>query len=327
MERSGTYNSFSGENHGIVFQANTVELRSSRDPWKQARENLEDASERLFVQPPSLQAGALDELEDIGLRHTELRRRVVDVLCWFLRENPHEGDRRVCAGAQEILSRRLSRHDFHQGRGAPDEPLWTETKVNLSGALLHDFSFMDSEVDDVDFTGTVFRGFTRMSGMRVRHDARFDGASFQGPAFLEGTRFEGSTSFTGASFDEQAFLHRSTFSYGADFDEVEFSGRATFRSSRFDGDARFSRARFHKDAVFEEATFSLSAIFVDVGFSADVSFDGSVFDDEALFTGVGRTEGLHFGSALLHPHLLHRVPPGWRVQEYEGRGYVLPEDE
>ncbi|CAL9340184.1 pentapeptide repeat-containing protein [Nocardiopsis dassonvillei] len=327
MENERVHNSFVGDNSGVVIQAGKVHLACS--DMFQARTSLTEATRQLFESPLVFQLAALDELEVIGCKFPDLRQAVVGVVCDFLRERARTDNQRVGGKAQEILSRRLSSYDFHQGRcPRGDLKPWEDMRIDLSGALLQDFFFMDAEIDQIDFTRTEFHGETRMEGMRVWGQAKFDDAVFRGAAHLDGARFERGASFTNAIFNDYAYFQRSTFDNWADFVGVKFQGRAVFRGVKFQGVSHFGNSSFHVDAVFEKAEFEYEAYFTNAGFPPDVLFEGAVFGDLADFTGVDGSWGFCFYKArLMSPYLHHRTPLGWAVREHEGVGYILSAEE
>ncbi|WP_435110007.1 pentapeptide repeat-containing protein [Nocardiopsis synnemataformans] len=324
MENEEAGNSFIGDNSGVVIQAGKVHLAYSEA--FQARKGLTEATQRLFDSPPVLQAAALDELEAIGCKFPDLRQSVIDVVCAFLREKARTDNQRVGGKAQEILSRRLSSYDFHQGRCPRGElKLWEDIRIDLSGARLQDFFFMDADIDQIDFTRTEFYGETRMEGMRVWEEAKFNDAAFRGVAHLEAARFEHGASFANVTCSDYAYFERSTFDHWADFAGAKFQGRAVFRDVKFQGVSCFRNSSFHTDAVFERAEFEYEAYFTNADFPPNVLFEEAVFGDLADFTGVDGSSGFCFYRArLLSPYLHHRSPVGWIVREHEGVGYILP---
>lgn len=328
MGDEGVRNSFSGDNSGYLIQAQNVRLDMANNEVHQARRRLAEVVLQLFDGPSVLRTGALDELEALGCGFPDLRQAVVDALCAFLRDWSRTDAGQACGKAQEILSRRLSAHDFHQGRCSRDElELWRDVRLDLRGALLRDFSFMDAELDQADFSEVEFHGDTMMSGMRVWNHARFDGAVFQGFVSLRNSSFRQTVTFTRATFEDVLLFHKSTFECAADFEGAVFRAKASFLSASFAGDARFTRAVFHRDAQFETAEFRLEAVFANVDFRSEVSFERAVFHDLADFTGVDGSRGFCFSQATLPAYLHHRVPLGWALREHQGEGYILPMDE
>ncbi|MBB5826203.1 pentapeptide repeat-containing protein [Micromonospora carbonacea] len=173
---------------------------------------------------PDVRRVGLRVLGELGDARPELRQRVVDAVCGYLRAPlpfPVAGDLTAAqAGevelrraAQRLLAARLRPGPGGLGeRGGPNEPgglgepgepggsasgavHWAGMSLSLCGATLVDLDLSGCVVDHADFTAAQFHGVTR-----------FDGATFQGAAFRLGgpegrASFHGAATFAGARLD------------------------------------------------------------------------------------------------------------------------------
>jgi hypothetical protein len=157
-------------------------------------------------------------------------------------------EREVRLTAQRILYQNL------QPGPDPDHPrsaFWRDIDLDLTGAILIDFSLARCTIANASFRKTTFTGVAGFCEVKIGGDAAFDGAKFGGTAY----------------FDE------AEFGSPADFGEAKFSGDVLFDEARFGGHVWFGGARFGGDVSFNEATFD-----GDVGFVSSSFFDGREFD-------------------------------------------------
>ncbi|MER7272590.1 pentapeptide repeat-containing protein [Micromonospora carbonacea] len=164
---------------------------------------------------PDVRRVGLRVLGELGDARPELRQRVVDAVCGYLRAPlpfpvageltaAQAGEVELRRAAQRLLAARL-----RPGPGAPDGPgglgepggsdsglvHWADMSLSLCGATLIDLDLSGCAVDHADFTAAQFHGVTR-----------FDGATFQGAAFRLGgpegrASFHGEATFAGARLD------------------------------------------------------------------------------------------------------------------------------
>ncbi|MFG1847289.1 pentapeptide repeat-containing protein [Micromonospora carbonacea] len=164
---------------------------------------------------PDVRRVGLRVLGELGDARPELRQRVVDAVCGYLRAPlpfpvtgeltaAQAGEVELRRAAQRLLAARLRPGPGGLGeRGGPDEPggsasgavHWAGMSLSLCGATLVDLDLSGCVVDHADFTAAQFHGVTR-----------FDGATFQGAAFRLGgpegrASFHGAATFAGARLD------------------------------------------------------------------------------------------------------------------------------
>ncbi|MER5701912.1 pentapeptide repeat-containing protein [Micromonospora sp. NPDC002296] len=157
-------------------------------------------SRQLADRDPDVRRVGLRALGELGDGRPELRQRVVDAVCEYLRvplpfdvtgelTPAQAGEVQLRRDAQRLLAGRL--------RPAPvgaEERHWPGTDLPLCGATLVDLDLSGCQVGHADFTGAQFHGATR-----------FDASAFAGAAFRLGgaegrASFHGEVTFAGARF-------------------------------------------------------------------------------------------------------------------------------
>ncbi|WP_431977252.1 pentapeptide repeat-containing protein [Micromonospora haikouensis] len=158
---------------------------------------------------PDVRRVGLRVLGELGDARPELRQRVVDAVCGYLRAPlpfpvtgeltaAQAGEVELRRAAQRLLAARL-----RPGPGALDAPAgpasgfahWAGMSLSLCGATLVDLDLSGCVVDYADFTAAQFHGVTR-----------FDGSTFEGAVFRLGgpegrASFHGDVTFAGARLD------------------------------------------------------------------------------------------------------------------------------
>ncbi|MFI9638908.1 pentapeptide repeat-containing protein [Micromonospora sp. NPDC051925] len=153
---------------------------------------------------PDVRRVGLSVLADLGDARPELRQRVVDAVCGYLRTPLAFDLTRVLTGEQaaEVELRRTAQRilagRLRPAAGTPDAPVhWAGMDLALCGATLVDLDLGGCHVGYADFTGAQFHGVTRFA------DSVFTGAAFR----LGGTdgraSFHGAVSFAGARLDRR----------------------------------------------------------------------------------------------------------------------------
>ncbi|MEU8372744.1 pentapeptide repeat-containing protein [Micromonospora sp. NPDC048894] len=153
---------------------------------------------------PDVRRAGLAVLADLGDARPELRQRVVDAVCGYLR-TPLSFDLagpRTDGQAAELELRRTAQRmlaaRLRPSTPAPGEPPhWPGTDLMLCGATLVDLDLGGCHVGHADFTGAQFHG-----------DTGFVGSVFTGATFRLGggdgqATFHGPVSFAGARLDRR----------------------------------------------------------------------------------------------------------------------------
>ena len=235
------------------------------------------AADQLGSEKAPVRLAGLHALERLAQNTPEQRQTIVDVICAYLRmpypppdEQPPAEDalaeahtlyenrrqeQQVRLTAQNILSRNLHlvaqprRHWWH--RTPPHAiPAWPGIRLDLTGALLLEFSLSQCQLDYADFTR----------------------AQFTGTADFKRAQFTGGACFKGAQFTNVVYFEGAQFTNVADFEDAQFT--VVF----------FRAAQFTNVACFEDAQFTM-AYFEDVQFTGGANFKGAQFADMANFKG------------------------------------------
>jgi hypothetical protein len=185
----------------------------------------------------------------------------------------------VRMAAQQILAAHLS---TSPERGSTQQPVWENVNLDLSRAVLVNWSLQGGRLLGGNFTGTLFVGDTQFTGTTVEGKSWFGRAIFTYSARFLGARFHGLPSFEGTIFGGDAT-----------FDECTFRDGARFKGATFDGVAGLA-AEFPAGATFDEVTFVGDVTFVGVGPGDSMTFD-------ATTVRLGRDRADIW-------------PPGWQVE-------------
>ncbi|MGO1054546.1 pentapeptide repeat-containing protein [Crossiella sp. CA198] len=189
---------------------------------KRITELYTKAADQLGSDKAPVRLAGLYALERLGEGNPDHRQTVVNLFCAYLRMPYESGqeERQVRLTAQRILAWHLLRETAQ---------FWPEITLDLSGAVLLDFTLSYCVVASVNF----------------RH------AEFQGAADFTRSEFQLFTDFSGARFTGSV-----------DFANVDLA-RTQFDTARFLGLVHFGNARFPGFANFVGAVFVAPAIFGD----------------------------------------------------------------
>ncbi len=156
-------------------------------------------------------------------------------------------EQQVRLTAQNILFRNLQlvaqprRHWWHR-TPPPAIPAWPGIRLDLTGALLSEFSLFGCQLDFAVFARTQFTGMALFGGTQFTGNAIFEGAQFTGLAVFGHAQFTGNASFRGAQFTGVAFFVHAQFTDDASFKGAQFTN-ATFQDAQFTDKSSFEGAR------------------------------------------------------------------------------------
>jgi uncharacterized protein YjbI with pentapeptide repeats len=262
------------------------------------------AADQLGNEKAPVRLAGLHALERLAQNTPEQRQTIVDVICAYLRmpytppeeqppaedapaeahiryENRHQ-EQQVRLTAQKILSSNLRIVDDQHPRRwwqptPPPVPAWPGIRLDLTGALLVDFSLDQCQLDSATFSTAQFTGEAHFGGAQFTGEADFGGAQFTDDTFFDGAQFTGDTYFLGAQFTEAALFQGAQFTGAAefqdarcklvDFSDAQFTDAANFPNAQFgSSDARFGGADFYGAqftgaADFRSAQFTGAADF------------------------------------------------------------------
>ncbi|MEV4251559.1 pentapeptide repeat-containing protein [Spirillospora sp. NPDC049652] len=287
-------------------------LRTDADQAGTALKAFLEASDRTSHENTGARRSAFTVLERIGVANPDLRQGVVDEICLYLRAPARQGadEPKLRLYLQNVLRRRLTAWDENS---EPTDGAWTGMSLDLSGAELTDFTFLDGSVHRADFAGSRFAGSTSFQGTRFGERADFSNASFAGGAFFTGCEFFlAGADFRNATFRESCTFHRASFEGMADFSGAHFKKEASFLRTRFADLAEFSRAVFQGGVTYERATFDRDTHFTDTDFSSMGHFGEAYFRDVVSFDNAVPVDSIDLHHALAEPSFVTRAwPDGW----------------
>jgi hypothetical protein len=194
----------------------TDEDRGETERERTAGERFARAIELLGNTDEAVKLGALHSLAMLGRGWPDLVQPVLDVLCAYLRmpfdrDDPDRGGdrlRQVRMTAQRLIQDTLSI--------SPGE----DRMLDLSGAVLHDFSLRSVAVRTLVAAGSVGVGRTTFDGLRVSGEFDLANARFEGPVEAVRASF-GTLTLSYARFAKGLDLSSATISSSA-ADIVDF---------------------------------------------------------------------------------------------------------
>ncbi|MET9626402.1 pentapeptide repeat-containing protein [Lentzea sp. NPDC006480] len=225
--------------------------------------------------------GGLYALERLGQQHSDMQQTIVDVLCAYLRmpytppEDPSvqveaQQEREVRLTAQRILATHLRPNNMGI--------YWGQRRIDLTGAVLINFTLNRCRPWAATFDGARFLGETDFRDAEFRWTTSFAGASFEGRTHFQEAAFGYRTEFERASFGQFVSFQQASF-FEVSFNEAVFSGSADFGEASFEGPATFRRAAFSSAVWFTGASFAQVPGFDDKSFSDLPMFEGASFSD------------------------------------------------
>jgi uncharacterized protein YjbI with pentapeptide repeats len=212
-----------------------------------------------------------------------------------------EQERQVRLTAQNILLRNLrvipQRRRWWQRTPPSAVPAWPGIRLDLTEALLLDFSLSECQLDHADFALADFTGEADFTNAQFVDGADFSSTRFSNWANFDLARFTGRADFSSARFARRADFNSARFTGRADFGHAQFTGRADFGHAQFTDGAVFGHARFTGRSVFGHARFTGRADFSSARFARRADFGHAQFTGRSVFRGARFTDGTDFGGA------------------------------
>ena len=248
---------------------------------RQQADELLDAIHLLGDDKASTRIAGVQSLVQIGQSRPEMRQRIVDILCGYLRT-----DRNKDGAVESTILTTLKEHLTPQD--SDPDLLWENMDIdlrnstitepiNLSGIVCRKFDMSEAHVNsttrsnftDAEFTlNAYFRNITCDKGMNFRN-VKF------------GMSMERNPEESGADFSNAKLLNYSF--YGAEF------MNANFINSQI-SNCNFLRTHFHYADFYKakmDTTYFSGALLEYTGFNAcqfsDVSFQEAVFPNATMF--------------------------------------------
>ncbi|MFE5504121.1 pentapeptide repeat-containing protein [Amycolatopsis japonica] len=187
--------------------------------------------------------------------------------------------------AQRILSKHLKPELGRFGR-ATSETFWADIDLDLTAAVLVDFTLGDCTVRNAGFSNAHFIGYTDFSDFEVTETAQFNDAKFEDFATFFRSTFNGGSHFFYSSFKDYVTFEYATFNDEVDFEDSKFDGYCSLSNSTFNSEVLFRDASFGRVTTIARATFNGRANFESCEFNGTVDFEYSQFKDLSSFEGV-----------------------------------------
>jgi uncharacterized protein YjbI with pentapeptide repeats len=221
------------------------------------------ASEQLGSDKAPVRLAGLYALERLAQDHPEQRQTIVNMLCAYLRmpytlpakDAPADDtDEKLVLAHQDrvqerevrLTAQRILETHLRPGENSkhPAGTFWAEIDLDLSGAILIDFTLWSGHARHVYFRSATFIGHAYFGATIFTGDADFRSAIFTGGTYFRSATFTGEAHFESARFDSNAYFESATFTRGAFFGSVSFAGdryvgvddagpRTDFRGARF----------------------------------------------------------------------------------------------
>ncbi len=296
------------------------------------------AVEQLGSPQAAVRHGGLYALERVAQDNSHQRQTVVNVICAYLR-NPYvppsetgqprplgirrplvqsvtatrsaptpslDGGREALLQEREVrlTAQRILQLHLHAGPD-PDLPIpsfWHDIYLDLTGAILINFSLQACALATATFDGATFTGYAQFDRATFTGDAGFGDATFTGHAQFDRATFTGDAGFGGATFYGDARFGDATFTGHAQFDRATFTRYAGFGDATFTGDSQFNRATFTRYAKFGGATFYGDARFTRATFAGDAGFGDATFYGDARFGDATFAGHAEFGGATFESY-------------------------
>ncbi|MGH4010652.1 MAG: pentapeptide repeat-containing protein [Pseudonocardiaceae bacterium] len=311
------------------------------------------AADQLGSDQAPVRLAGLYALERLAHSTVEHRQTIVDVICAYLRmpytppsmlgqsyrspeparrrrtrpltsresrQERAEQEKQVRLTAQDILLRNLrvtTQRRRWWRHTPPPAPTWPGIRLNLTGALLLEFSLTDCQLDSAVFRRAQFTGETHFLRVRFTHMADFSGAQFTDTVYFQGAQFINEAYFRGAQFTGEVDFNYAQFLSLTSFRGAQFTGAIGFRGAQFTGAVDFRVTQFTGMTDFTSAQFTHhGAFFTYAQFTGRTNFTGAQFTSKGFPWGGPLTGSADFGCARVASAAEpgNDWPPGWTTR-------------
>lgn len=207
------------------------------------------AADQLGSEKAPVRLAGLYALGRLAQEHAEQRQTVVNVLCAYLRmpytlpgettpsdtsdhnSTSHESrtqERQVRITAQRILCDHIRNFQEKKTR-------WTNIDLDLTGAVLIDWSMNFSSVRAADFSAVEFIGRVSFLNTTFKDSADFSQARFTDYVDFDMAVFRDVVHFGAANFEKFATFDGTHFIHNANFGGANFRDQVTFNNAKFAG--------------------------------------------------------------------------------------------
>ncbi|WP_143231238.1 pentapeptide repeat-containing protein [Actinosynnema sp. ALI-1.44] len=228
---------------------------------KRVTELYTKAADQLGSDKAPVRLAGLYALERVANNDSNQRQTITNLLCAYLRMPfdpptfPPDDDAspstiddhrnrtqelEVRLAAQRILEEHLSWPERYERRLLPqvDPPtFWGYRNIDLTGAVLIDFSLQRCRIDNASFAKAKFHGTANFNDTSIFHHANFSHAAFSGPADFSFAKFStpksGTANFYDARFAAEALFLGARFAHVANFSAASFADKCEFGGATF----------------------------------------------------------------------------------------------
>lgn len=241
---------------------------------------------------------ALSEIADVyGSEEyiTDYNKRVVDVLCGYLRTKRPKTDGPVESVVVSVLNEHLSKQSIaYDGSITMSPGPWSEYSIDLRGSKFREpFRLHSAFISDLKVQHSTFIDQVELNGVVFSDNVDFDSVQFRDLVTFRGVKFSGRTKFQSTIFEKDVTFEagqagsQTIFNF-VDFEGVKFKGRTIFRGvvfdkvTRFRCDSRGTPTTF-ADVTFRTVTLKSMTAFSSVKFSGETEFDQTCFEGSTSF--------------------------------------------
>lgn len=235
---------------------------------------------------------ALSEIADVyGSEEyvTDYNKRVVDVICGYLRTKRPKDDGPVESAVVSVLNDHLSEQSIaYDGSTNMSPGPWSEYSIDLRGSKFREpFRLRNAIISDLKVQHSTFVDQVELHGVVFSEGVDFDSVQFRDLVVFRGVNFCGETKFQNSIFEKDVTFEtsqagtRTVFAF-VDFEGVNFKGRTIFEDVVFDEATRFKSDGRGVPTTFSDVTFRCATLrsvtaFSSVKFSGETEFNRTCF--------------------------------------------------
>lgn len=241
---------------------------------------------------------ALSEIADVyGSEEyvTDYNKRVVDILCGYLRTKRPKDDGPVESAVVSVLNDHLSEQNIaYDGSTNMSPGPWSEYSIDLRGSKFREpFRLRNAIISDLKVQHSKFVDHVELHDVVFSEGVDFDSVQFRDLVVFRGVNFCGETKFQDSIFEKDVTFEaiqagtRTVFAF-VDFEGVNFKGRTIFKDVVFDKATRFKSNGRGVPTTFSHVTFRCATLksvtaFISVKFSGETEFNRTCFEGPTSF--------------------------------------------
>lgn len=258
---------------------------------------------------------ALSEIADVyGSEEyvTDYNKRVVDVLCGYLRTKRPKDDGPVESAVVSVLNDHLSEQSIaYDGSTNMSPGPWSAYSIDLRGSKFREpFRLSNAIISDLKVQHSKFVDQVKLRGVVFSEGVNFDSVQFRDVVVFQGVKFNAETKFQSTVFEKDVTFEtgqeggQNVFNF-VDFEGVKFKGRTVFQGVVFDEVTRFKSDSSGVPTTFADVTFRYSTLKSITAFSG-VKFSGETVFDRTCFEGATSFDCEHDGEPTTFANIAFR---------------------